>query len=914
MSSRAAAAGPPELSSAPKGRCRCGLSPVAAHVMSEDGQPKIDAAAPAAAPATEPLACVSCRARKLKCDRTRPACARCLKVNAECVYPESRRKPAFKRRNVKELEARLESHGTAQVEVYLKESNSRTSGGNLAEDVPTISDGAAGYQPFSFADTDALVDNSNDDRTAAPQLRSSSDESYLRGSIPAQTDDYFSGGELMPLGLTEHLPPFELMEELNNLYFANAYHQLPVVHQGRYLQAFYSDPMRRPPMCLQYAIWALGAQRHEKYQSYAEVFYKRARHYAQADELKGRGENFLTLAHAQAWVLIVSFESKAMLFTRASMSVARAVRLINMLGLHRTDADDGDELPPMLPPAATWAEKEERRRVFWGAFASDSHATIATGWPSTIQLFEVGSFVASLLDVGENTINIYIFQCVIRLPASEEAFKSNQEEETSFIEDVLTGAPYAGFAGTIVFCHMFKLIMPHVHRPRQNDHPEDLMDGPFWIRHREIDNQLSSLFMFLPEKFRLPQHNRDPVAVHTNLNLHASIICLHHAAIEMATKYNLPDSIKQSSISRLRTAAEEVANIVKVTSHSQAFFKSPMSALSLYTATTVYIYVAKHYRDTLTPIDIANVETIIQAMEAIGRAHKITRAFLQQTCLDIERHDLASLFKVTRLMKYRELFGKAQSNIPLLARSSISKATTYAGLIHSMGRDPGIPTDARDGLNAGGQQNGEGMADTLGNLVQEDGPQKNFEELLCFQPIVGVVSRNMQPPPPMSQSNHKRKRVSPSPTPDPASDNVMIGVYPRRAGAYEQQRMGRSVVESWTMNNGNLYNQTVPGTVAIPDRTNSTASSSPQNRNTGTETLSGSSHTSPGIGLGNTAEENKVDLRPFLGRIPTPIWQATEETLFGQADQVDFTNGEYNDPWGNMHGNNMYTNDNGMLR
>lgn len=55
----------------------------------------------------EPLACVSCRSRKLKCDRTKPACTRCVKVNGECVYPESRRKPTFKRRNVKELEARL---------------------------------------------------------------------------------------------------------------------------------------------------------------------------------------------------------------------------------------------------------------------------------------------------------------------------------------------------------------------------------------------------------------------------------------------------------------------------------------------------------------------------------------------------------------------------------------------------------------------------------------------------------------------------------------------------------------------------------------------------------------------------------------------------------------------------------------
>lgn len=55
--------------------------------------------------AYEVLACVACRARKLKCDRVKPACSRCRPD--QCVYPESRRKPVVKRRNVRELEQRL---------------------------------------------------------------------------------------------------------------------------------------------------------------------------------------------------------------------------------------------------------------------------------------------------------------------------------------------------------------------------------------------------------------------------------------------------------------------------------------------------------------------------------------------------------------------------------------------------------------------------------------------------------------------------------------------------------------------------------------------------------------------------------------------------------------------------------------
>ena len=67
----------------------------------------VDILGAASHPDTEPLACVSCRARKLKCDRIKPVCSRCVRADNECVYPESRRKPTFKRRNVRELEARL---------------------------------------------------------------------------------------------------------------------------------------------------------------------------------------------------------------------------------------------------------------------------------------------------------------------------------------------------------------------------------------------------------------------------------------------------------------------------------------------------------------------------------------------------------------------------------------------------------------------------------------------------------------------------------------------------------------------------------------------------------------------------------------------------------------------------------------
>lgn len=53
------------------------------------------------------ISCVSCRRRKLKCDRQKPKCSTCTRLKHDCEYPERRRNLGTKRRNMKELEARL---------------------------------------------------------------------------------------------------------------------------------------------------------------------------------------------------------------------------------------------------------------------------------------------------------------------------------------------------------------------------------------------------------------------------------------------------------------------------------------------------------------------------------------------------------------------------------------------------------------------------------------------------------------------------------------------------------------------------------------------------------------------------------------------------------------------------------------
>ncbi|KAK3942377.1 citrinin biosynthesis transcriptional activator ctnR [Diplogelasinospora grovesii] len=601
--------------------------------------------------ASELLACVTCRTRKLKCDRVKPICTRCAKVkNADCVYPESRRKPAFKRRNVKELEERL-----AQVEGLLqnvakKATGQSTKGKEIAPDGESTSPVAQEDATASFDFPDVFSSGSPEE--TIPLNNFSRDQPFLAqagGDSPEVSSRPQHGGGLMGLGRFESLPPIEVIEDLHKIFFMKQQHFIPIIHEGNYLRAFYSAPHMRPPMCLQYAIWTMAANGHEKYGFYHDVFYQRTRQYLEADELKGYGEHFITVSHAQAWALTATDEARCMFFTRAAMSSARCVRLIEMMGLHRLDdtlSEEDNPMAPTLAPPQSWVELEERRRIFWGAFCIDSHASISTGWPS-------------LIDINEVTTH---------LPSSQDAFNSGQEEEAPTLQQALGGKQYSIFAGAVVICHIFNQLLKHVHRPMPNDRPDDPEYGQFWKRHRELDNTLSSAFMFLPERFRLPRNIRDPVSVNTNLNLHASIICLHNAACDKVDTYKLSGQLKQMSKVRTLTAAGEIVNIMKLTSHMNSEHRTPLVSLSLYCAASVYIYQAK---ENPGECEVENLEFLIKCMEAIGREHIITRAYLNQVLVDIERNGLSASLNLPTI----PINPYCAHNIPLLARNSMSRHT-----------------------------------------------------------------------------------------------------------------------------------------------------------------------------------------------------------------------------------------------
>ncbi|KAL1891151.1 hypothetical protein Cpir12675_005087 [Ceratocystis pirilliformis] len=397
-------------------------------------------------------------------------------------------------------------------------------------------------------------------------------------------------------------------------------------------------------MCLQYAIWANASHDHPKYSQYHRLFYERARQYAERDELKGEGEYFLTLGHAQAWVLIATEEARSLQFSRASMSSARCTRLVQMMGLHRMDVEQ-EWAVPILGPASSWIETEERRRTFWSAYCIDSHASLATGWPSLMNNDDIGT----------------------KLPSSEEAFTSGQEEQTRTLKEALTGHSYSTFAGAVMISHLFSIVLRHVQRPPPGDNPSDI-NGPFWKRHQQLNKTISDVFMYLPPQLRLPDNIKDPSAIHTNLHLHASYICLHHQAVDKAIDFGL-DSFKVVSEQTLFSSASNIVSLMQSTSHvtSASNYKSPLIALSMFCAASVYVY---HLRDSApTPLhaeDMEKLNYLLTTMQGLASKHIITRTFLQQICSEIERHGLRTYIHHPAVGKFA--FEATSASIPLVFR------------------------------------------------------------------------------------------------------------------------------------------------------------------------------------------------------------------------------------------------------
>ncbi|CAI7672461.1 unnamed protein product [Penicillium discolor] len=573
-------------------------------------------------PRPKRIACVVCRRRKLRCDGRRPSCGTCSRLGHECSYDEVRKKSGPKRGYVKQLEARL-----AQVETLLKgqdpEPIRRTSPPQPLENAFT-----APIADESILDLPDLADlgglggiGGNMDTSYSTSTAPSAGHSNQMLFPPPPTTQ--GGGnsqwDLISLGLEEPLPAQDVIDELDALFFEKIYPMMPIIHRPRYYAALNLAPNMRPPICLRYIMWCNAASVSDKYFFLHNHFYQRARKYAEMDEMKGFGENIVSLAHCQTWIFIGTYEFRMIYFPRAWLSVGKAARLALMLGLNRLDGVGLDVKQSILPPK-DWTEREERRRVFWGAFATDRYSSVGTGWPILID---------------ENDI-------MTNLPASEEAFTKSKPQRTLHLNDIATGAvsTLAPFACVMVLASLFGRNLVHIHRPQPNDNDHDL-NGEFWKRHRSHDNILLHISLSLPDHLRLPSGMSDVNVIFANMSIHTSTICLHQAAIFKAEKNKMPNQITTESKRRCLVAANQISSTMKMISHVDLTSLNPFMSFCLYIAARVFVqYLKSRPEDSSVH---SSLQFLVSALNAMKNKNPLTESFLVQLDVDLDGTGIRAL-------------------------------------------------------------------------------------------------------------------------------------------------------------------------------------------------------------------------------------------------------------------------------
>ncbi|KAM0354931.1 hypothetical protein ACHAPU_000770 [Fusarium lateritium] len=279
----------------------------------------------------------------------------------------------------------------------------------------------------------------------------------------------------------------------------------------------------------------------------AEAFYVRARQYIQADEMKvstpqqSSQTNInvrksdavqISLAHCQAWVLTSHFEAQHLWFSRASMSIARAIRLAQILGLHRLDGKNAAGLT--LPPALDFTEEEERRQTFWVIFSTDRITSSTGGWPTMMDWRSIQT----------------------RLPTSIDALLSSTPVATMTLKQALKQDMYelSTNACRVVAVHLFNECFTF---SRNSEEDEDSDD---WQQLQQLDASVTNAFATLPLHLQCPENMESPEAVLINLQLHTAMICIHRSTMarsqmDMATLPHINTRVKDSALQIMMTVA-----------------------------------------------------------------------------------------------------------------------------------------------------------------------------------------------------------------------------------------------------------------------------------------------------------------------------------------------------------------------
>ncbi|KAF6810161.1 fungal specific transcription factor [Colletotrichum musicola] len=350
--------------------------------------------------ATDLPSCEGCRRRKLKCTRQKPLCSHCERLGIECVYENRRSKPGLKGGAVESLNKRLEA-----VERVVFNQDDHCIRPNVAS--PSTSHQPASEKPddttsvLGILSTLAKEINKLNSTLATPaSSQISAVEPAPRWTTNAQlhVDDSESGRPTKRrrqddndqnethVGVSQTNPPHgsnyclpvleDVLDELLTIYFTRVQPWIPLLQEARFRRRLRKEERGKLSVILHAMI--VAALRFVKKDGQLlspgllEEEVGRARGFVILTSMTG-----LTVEHLQALSILAFTDIGNGENERAWPIIGSLSRTVEYLQLSVEDEGRPKRssfIRPrfLLQEPKSWAEEEERRRVFWNIFILDS--------------------------------------------------------------------------------------------------------------------------------------------------------------------------------------------------------------------------------------------------------------------------------------------------------------------------------------------------------------------------------------------------------------------------------------------------------------------------------------------------------------------------------------------------------------
>ncbi|KAE8352203.1 hypothetical protein BDV28DRAFT_149238 [Aspergillus coremiiformis] len=538
------------------------------------------------------LACDICRERKVRCDRGDPKCGRCARLGYDCSYQGRKRYRAAQAdlpRQLSELQNRL-SHA----EALLRTSSSTVSTATTARPVSpqvdlswplvTSSERLGDHErpmqrlqshitsPMDrvFGGFDMLANLTED----IPDFWGLMDPALTPDALPILPgdtpqlptpfeSDYLStgNGSSVPPGFESSLfrstheleEPISLSDlaVLHQKYFDVFYPVLPILSRPRFHQEWTHDPGSLRIRGLSYAVALIGSTITPEYTHLQSSCYSNARKYVELCERDDDETHLMSLNAFQALLFIVRYELTKKHFVRAWMTLGRVVTLAQILDLHHMDGSDlaRQQRNGSRQDAAEIGfardirdpvSLEEIRRSFWSLYIFESYGSIRIGRPCT-------------LEEG----NLCIF-----LPSPGELNETFQPSPMPFINnpEKFAGVGYlTSYAAVVIMVKLARLCFEHV-----SILSHSASDSGFWDRHYRLVKTINDYTAIFQRYLTAKAVREDPLAFSLHLNLCATHINLHEAAIRKVDEQDLPKLVAAESRKCSTAAALKILGAIRM--------------------------------------------------------------------------------------------------------------------------------------------------------------------------------------------------------------------------------------------------------------------------------------------------------------------------------------------------------------